>query len=178
MSPKKSSYLDDDEIVRMDSADDKTGERRKSALITVAGVAIGAFLGDTFYGRDYMIYDEGYDTYWNENWSVQFEQRDTGGVLEDVGLVNQPDQYTLTESYIDQDGAQFIYKEHMDEDYVSFLRDTGFFEGMNDQVIRTGALIGGSVGGGSAYAIDRFSRKLRERKAEKKGDDPAAIDAS
>lgn len=95
--------FDSDEIVEMDAPVDKTGEHKKRAIFTIAGTAMGAFLGDIFIGRyDEIAYqsmterqaaDIGISDYYRTEWVGM----DRGGVIEDISD-------KLTPTQIDQNG--------------------------------------------------------------------------
>lgn len=134
-----------DEVIRMDPADDKTGERRKSAFLVVGSAVAGALLGDVFAVRDHEIVGEVTYTYngneYTNTWT--FENKESGGVF-DIWR----DDYKIQQirDTIENNGGTVI------SDTMTYHPESTI-----------GGFIGGGLGG---YGADYLRKRLKKRKEE------------
>lgn len=161
-NPEK-MFANEDIVREIPENTKKTGEKKKSALIIAGSAAIGAFLGDIFYGRSEIIQsdislDHGTTI---TNYAIG---RDKGGIMEDLlGKDQFNDHYDLTGSITTD--ANSVHTEHyrITEDTFQSIKD-GYFSGIGfDNIYYDGAGLGAGVGGIAGFAADW----LRRRKADK-----------
>lgn len=142
----------------------KTGERKRSAMIIAGSAAIGAFLGDIFYGRSEIIQSDLYigDGQTIKNYAIG---RDHGGLLEDFAGKDQfQDHYSLTTGV---ENANGLHPENytITEDTFQSIKN-GYFSGEGfDNIYYDGAGIGAGAGGATGFAADWLSKR-KAKKAE------------
>lgn len=156
---------EDEEIVRMDPADDKTGEMKKSAIIVTGSAIAGAIIGDILYGAEYKqiwwardadapatdpastIYKEGY-------FENQPGYYDRGGFLDkyfgiDLWKNDQGGRADDILARIDRNGWDIVAQPSVYD-----------YSGAGG-----GALVGG-VGGLGADSLRRYLKKRRDEEEE------------
>ena len=152
----------------LDPTEKKTGETKKRALTILGMAALGAFLGDTFMGREHVV--EGHDTntygfpYYTEKIDFTGTGRDKGGIFDLFGD-DKTHMYTLDNNwsyslYGYSEGYQYpIHLNKTDLDWY-----TSGFDTFNESVTYDGALYGTLGGLGSGFAANWMKRKLDKKK--------------
>lgn len=182
-----SGFLDEDEIIRMDPSEDKTGEHKKRAVYTAIGAALGAFFGDVFYGREVMVDAEtpGYGSFDVGSQKLHWEYRDHGGFFDsntDNGVL---DRSIWVNAYRYDDNGNIVPSEFpgmkaesfaLNEGDLNLLKDSidnGYWS-VNESVMPDGALIGGLSGGATTYLSDYLRKRFRnDHKREEDPEDAA-----
>ncbi len=175
-----------EEVITRDSEETykSTGNKKKSMIIAALGAVAGAFLGDTFIGREHilvnneLLYDDGMTSITGTD---ILYGRDTGGIIEDMmGKTQINDVYDHTGIIVDSSDGQigiYAFSEKVDENLIETWKELGLLNGIvQDSATPDGALIGGAIGGGVGYGADYIKRrreakpKSGEKKTGKKGD--------
>lgn len=140
----------------------KTGERKKSALIIAGSAALGAFLGDIFYGRSEVIQSD-ISLGNGETIKNYATGRDHGGIIEDlIGKDQFQDHYDLTTGIANANGPHPEHYQITEDTFQSIKH--GYFSGVGfDNIYYDGTGIGAGTGGVAGFAADW----LRKRKARK-----------
>lgn len=171
----------------------KTGEARKRALFVLGSAALGAFLGDTFIGRDHHAIGEikfggsdiAYDTngnivgtdHFNGVYSLEATGKDRGGIVEDIwGKDIFRDSYYMSEKVTKTyDQSIYPYRAveenfgNWDEDYLRDHYQQTFdsgFDTITSTVDPAGAEIGFIGGTAGGFATDWLKNKAAKKKEE------------
>lgn len=154
----------------LDPTEKKTGETKKRAFTILGMAALGAFLGDTFVGREHIV--EGHDTntygfpYFTEKIDFTGVARDKGGIFDLFGD-DKTRMYTIDNSwsyslYGHSEGYQ--YPTHLDKIDLDWY--TSGFDTFNESVTYDGATYGALGGLAAGFANDWIKRKLEKKKKD------------
>ena len=194
MADDKKFFSKDEEVEReMPEAAKKTGEAKKRALFVLGSAALGAFLGDTFIGRDHHAFGEikfdGSDITFDSNgnvvgtdhfngvYSIEATGKDRGGVVEDLlGKDLFRDSYYMSEK-VTKTYDQALYphrtieesfgnwKEDYLKDHYPEIFDSSF-DAITNSVNPIGAEIGFLGGAAGGFVVDWLKRKTAKKREE------------
>ena len=149
----------------------------------LGGAAIGAFVGDIFWGREHFI--DMYGSVENGDWmyayTTEFTGHDRGGLVEDAlgnSMINDLYSFTdTTDIYLQlTNGALFPWDSTTFSGEISEEAIGGYMEIVNDlngsieqNIIYDGAGWGAGLGAGGGLGADYLKKRLkRERKEDNK----------
>ncbi len=157
-------------VVESEHVEEKTGNKSRTAIITVLGAAIGAFVGDSIAGREYLIEGHDIDTYASGNIIMSSDftghARDNGaffGLLDDNSRVYKIDENWTYSFYGSDSTYSFSYTTDQ-QDLANYVQHLDSF---NETIIPDGAMVGAGAGAVGGVGAD-FIRKRHEKREEDK----------
>lgn len=174
---KGADDFSEEPVRSMDKTEKKTGDIKKKAIFTVAGAALGAFIGDTLIGREEFILDYSHTHYAATGIDTEMTTyaygHDRGGIFEDImGKDQFSDTYNFSSTYsidlLPGNGVASI-TGGIDDVTISenTLRDFqhlgAFAPDSIQEIVPYGAYEGAALGGLSGFAAEWMSRKMKKR---------------
>ncbi len=177
-----------DDSVARDSEEtvERTGNKKRAALLSGIGAIAGAFLGDIFYGREHVLHGE-VNYVWYEDdgtkvdsvYSIHSVARDRGGLIEDsIGSDQFGDKYDIVERvketydvngfpHVTTDDNIGIFTEDYMRSHIDGLYQNVPWDSFTDTTTYDGAMIGSAVGGGAGYGADYILKKRNAKDKDK-----------